>query len=849
MESAFLALGPELLAAARRGPVLTPNERLAREVVRYLQAAPELEKLPVICTSWHGWLTRLYSNLNRRHDHPRLLTAAGFRLRIAELKTSDDEVPIELIDEAWTLCHQYHLQPANHSSAGEHFQRWSLALEERLRATHSLSSAELELQLASTPLPCGEITLAGFDDLNPAQRRLLTAWRTKGLVVNRLDTPEVVPASAVRVEVPKATDEIRQAAWWAHAVLQNDPAAKIGVLVPGLESRRDAVLRQFTAILDPAAGSASARVDVAGGTSLDRTPLWQDAEVLLRSLIQPVTTTRLLRVVRSVHFTLEASFRPGSLPALTTLQDLIAHSGNVPLRRLVDQFEMTNDQSSLLVHLETVQRILRLAGWEHSGAGSIRFQVQQATARAIRALAMEAAWHAEPVDFRTALDCLAAHLGESVHAPERSPAPVRIMGYLETPGLAFTHLWITGTGESALPGPAHPNPLLPVEAMRLAGVKRMDAASERAFAHQLVKLWRSQARHLVVSHAALETGEHLSGSLLLRDIPLVEITALNSSASEAHAWLRYQRDCSEIWEDSEVELLPPGRLPGGTGLLTNQALCSFRAFGCHRLGLAEPEEPHALLDPPERGMLLHKVLEDVMQAFPSRDALAGAGADDFDRFIRGAYKFLDRSLPQSFVAAESVRLQRLLAAWQALEVARNPFSVIDTEHRVELHLDQWHLNLKLDRIDQTESGSIIIDYKSGAPRTMTALQNDGAAAAPQLPAYALTLPEAVGVFYLNFGDKPAARGIGSSDPGMGRCDRVADWEERRELWREQLMMLVHAFVRGPVQALPANRRTCERCHIRPICRIDQPGDESTDDEDADTSLHANTAYTGPDSAP
>lgn len=842
MDTTFLAYGPELIAAARRGPVITPNERLAREISRFLQNIDELAGLPVVCTSWRGWLTRLYAGFNRRHDHPRLLSSAGLRLRIAELGTPGGEVPIALIEEAWNLCHQYHLQPGGLSTAAEQFFSWHRTLSDRLRTTHTISSAQLEQQLSTTTPPATEVSLAGFDDLNPAQQRLLVAWQGRGMVWTRFDTPDVPQASAIRVEVPAAADEIRQAAWWAHDILRKDPAANIGILVPGLESRRDAVLRQFTAILDPAAGSASIRVDVAGDTALSATPLWRDAEVLLQSLVQPVATTRLLRILGSVHLALESSFSKGSLPALSTLQDLAAVGGHVQLRGLTELFERTKDHGSLLGHLETIEQLLDLAGWQRSGSGSVRFQVQQATARAIRAFAAEAAWHAEPVDFNTTLDRLSAHLGQTVHAPERPPAPIRIMGYLETPGLAFTHLWITGTSESALPGPAHPNPLLASEAMRLAGVKRMDAASERAFTHQLVALWRSQSQHLVVSHAALETGEHLSGSLLLRDIPSVEITSFPRCNAPAHAWLESQRDSSQPWEDAEINAYPPGRLSGGTELLANQAICSFRAFGCHRLRLAEPDEPHALLDPMERGMVLHRVLEELMRAFPGRDALSRASHDDFEHFSREAFRVLDRPLPRSFVEAEITRLHELLEAWQKLELARDPFDVIDTEHRAELDLDQWHLTLKLDRIDQTGAGPIIIDYKSGTPRSMSALLNEGAAADPQLPAYALTLTDAVGVFYFNFGDKPAVCGISRIAAGIGKGDVIEDWEERLTVWREQLLALVHDFVSGPVYATPADRSACTHCHIRPICRIDDIGDTLDEDFDggADSLLGSET---------
>ncbi len=831
MEPFFLAFGTPLIEAATRGPIITPNERLASEISRFLEREPAFSGRPLICVSWRSWLTRLYTQHNRRRDHPRLLTSAGLSLCIAELPDASSESQSTLIEEAWTICHHFDVRPTSHSTAGEQFQRWYQSLHDQLAATRCISAAELEQQLQRLAAPAEHVTLVGFDDLNPAQHRLLQQWQALGVRCERLDTPRITPKQLVRIEPALTTDEIRMAAAWAKDVLINTPDATIGILVPGLESRRDAVVRQFTAILDPHAGSRSTLVDVAGGTPLNADGLWRDAECLLQSLTQPVATPSLLRVLRSAHFTLDVDVQPGDLAALTTLEAIAAISGNKTLQAMVTAAQRARSETSMLLHLETIEQLLDLAGWTLSGLGSRRFQIQQATAGAIRTLAAEATWFEAPCEFDTTLERLSAYLGRTVHAPEQPPAQIRIMGYLETPGLSFTHLWVTGASESSLPAPAHANPLLSAEAMRLAGVRRMDATSERAFADQLVSLWRSQAENLVVSHAALETGEHLSGSMLLRDLPWLALESFSWSNTPAHAWLNYDRPRTEVWEDRHVHVLPPGRLSGGTGLLRNQAACSFRAFGCHRLNLSEPDQPHALLDPLERGTLLHDVLESIMRKFPSRNALTAATTYDFQNTIFRSFAKLERFVPTLFRDAETTRLLALLQEWQLLELKRESFTVKDVEHHAELLLGDHRLSLKLDRIDATAAGTVIIDYKSGAPESFKGLLEKGATASPQLPSYALTMPEAAGVFYLNFKGEPTARGLGHTGIGtigFGRTDQIEDWSGQHDTWREELTELVHAFVSGPVLALPANPKTCDTCHIRPICRIDTADDETED---------------------
>ena len=182
------------------------------------------------------------------------------------------------------------------------------------------------------------------------------------------------------------------------------------------------------------------------------------------------------------------------------------------------------------------------------------------------------------------------------------------------------------------------------------------------------------------------------------------------------------------------------------------------------------------------------------------------------------------------IASPRERLTQLLLAWQSLELRRPAFRVRDVEHNLELDLDGWRLNLKLDRIDEYAGQAVIIDYKSGTPQSLKPLLDGGAPRAPQLPAYVVALPEAAGAFDLNVREEPVARGVGGpgiDGIGLGSMHLIEDWDGQRERWRTELQDLVNAFVNGPVLALPADRKLCLSCHIRPICRID------ADDEPAE----------------
>src|SRR5699024_5838177 len=64
---------------------------------------------------------------------------------------------------------------------------------------------------------------------------------------------------------------------------------------------------------------------------------------------------------------------------------------------------------------------------------------------------------------------------------------------------------------------------------------------------------------------------------------------------------------------------------------------------------------------------------------------------------------------------ETERAQRLLPEWLQFEAQRPAFTVLGREHSVHWSYDALDLNLRIDRIDQLETGCLaVIDYKTGS---------------------------------------------------------------------------------------------------------------------------------------
>src|SRR5690606_26119511 len=113
--------------------------------------------------------------------------------------------------------------------------------------------------------------------------------------------------------------------------------------------------------------------------------------------------------------------------------------------------------------------VLRLAGFAAAGRlDSAEFQAQQK-------------WHDAIAEFAS-LECVAGKMGygeavgrlariarETTFQPESPDVPIHVLGILESAGLEFDHLWITGLAEDAWPLPPRPDPFVPPRLQREAG--------------------------------------------------------------------------------------------------------------------------------------------------------------------------------------------------------------------------------------------------------------------------------------------------------------------------------------------------------------------------------------------
>ena len=368
------------------------------------------------------------------------------------------------------------------------------------------------------------------------------------------------------------------------------------------------------------------------------------------------------------------------------------------------------------------------------------------------------------------------------------PAPyyvkprLHIVGFLEAVDLSVDAVWILSADEGHLPLPATPPIFIPARLV-----------PEAQPALLLARILEGKE----VYASFVKTDEADLSPLLTPSPPVGE--------SWGEGEKRLQNQSLEWAEDKAHLPLNPNQyqnIKGGSSLLEAQAKCPFKAFASYRLGIREWSEGRTLLDPMQKGILIHQILERFWQKVGTQQNLLNA---DLDAFLDS---LIDKELSTSLLKfLEKDRLKARLSEWLNLEKQRPDFKVIAREESAVVSLSALLFHLRLDRVDELADGSkVVIDYKTGAvnPKDWFAERLE----APQLPLYAV-LGQYTGVLYAS---------LKAGKMGFFGEERVSEAQSQR--WRSQLEALALEFREGFAEVAPTPT-ACQYCHLEAVCRVQE----------------------------
>jgi ATP-dependent helicase/nuclease subunit B len=832
---------------AARISVITPNRRLAQtlladfdayQIGRGLSVWEAADILPYGAFVERLWEDALYSEAGGRL--PLLLTPAQEQAIWEDILRGSDLLSVartaSQCRDAWRLRHAWRIPPGGGTEDAAAFAAWAETY--RRRTEGEVDSARLPDVVAGflDHVKAPKLLVAYAFDIVPPQMREFFA---------RFDLdeckPQAVDGEAGKQAFRSAREELAQAAAWARARLEHG-YQRIGVVVPDLAKRRSEVVRVFSRVMQPAynlpgASKQPMPFNVSLGAPLADYPMVDCALSLIRISFQEIDFGAASRLVRSpfvagaesemnARARLDTRLR-GDLGATVSLPKLIASIEHCPVLRaaLENVFRLKGEgRQSPGAWARHFSALLEAAGFPGERTlDSDEFQTRAKWHETLGELAkLDRISREEGIELAHAR---LAHLCrdtlfQPAHSTNGPAAPVQVLGVLESAGLRFDCLWVTGLTDETWPMDARPNPFIPVALQKRAGIPQAAAETSAALDRRLTEEWLASAPEVIVSFPAKDKDRDLAPSPLIAGIPEA---AVDVPEYRRYRDVLFSKKVIATLQDGNGPRVAPGPVRGGTRVLADQAACPFRAFARWRLAAESLETPADGPDAADRGRLLHALMREIWAQLRSSAALHEENlVPVIERAAATAVR--EAGLDGRFAELERVRLVKLADEWLALEKNRKPFEVAFTEHPRTLAVAGLEFSSRIDRMDRLvegERGYVLIDYKTGGrvtPKDWEPPRPDD----PQLPLYAVAAPEdlaAVAFAKLRPGDMRFT-GFAKARDLVPRVRPALNWSALLAEWKKEADSLGSAFAAGDAAVDPKrDLKTCLRCDLQTLCRV------------------------------
>lgn len=868
------------------GWVVTASDRAARALVAAFHRARQAEGLTAWPTpnilDWNRFTREAWDKrsadarllLNPAQEQALWVGIAGEDRSLATLLEAPRHRLAELAMEAHDLLCSHAPQFLRLSARSgwqqdaSAFSSWLAAFDETCRTGNLLSPSRLPLDLI--PLLQAEtalrppLLLAGFDRILPVQRKLFDAWG------EWREAAKNAPAAKVHYHATAdAQAELAACAIWCSRQLASNPSAHLLVVAQAARARRGEIERAFLEHTGPA-------FEFSLGIPLGQVALARAALLLLRWLNGQLDEQELDWLLSTGHIAADAAESAALVSYLRALRRYNLERPQWTLAAFLSPRRAAELlPASWIERITAVQR--HLAEQAHRLQSPLDWaelipqllnELHFASARPLASaeyqaldrwqLAVESCgslgFDGRRIGWRDFLSELSRSLDERLFAPESHDAPIQIAGPAESAGLSADAIWFLGADEDNWPTSGMTHPMLPIEIQREAGMPHATPQLDWELAAAITNRLLAAAPEVHFSYAKQSESAEARPSRLIAQLAgeAEELTPELTAPTAPEPLIEEFQDFSRI-------PFPPGKVSGGAKVLTAQSQCPFQAFATARLAAQDWKPAETGLTPMQRGNLLHAVLQAIWAGAPDgiRTHAELLSLSDREAFVAGHVRrvfaqelpyHLRERMPRRYLELEEKRLTELITKWLECEATRVPFEVVDTEVKRAVHIDGLTFDLRLDRLDRLNDGTLlVIDYKSGMVSP-----NDWNPPRPedvQLPLYAgfaLEADEVLGglVFAkMRPGDLTFAGRVGDaantlfSGVKTGPLARNPLTVEQLLDWKECIEHLAKDFVDGKADVDPREApKTCERCGLQALCRIQehQPQEDDSDsEEDAD----------------
>ncbi len=805
--------------------ILTPNNRLAE----HLQlAAP----LPI-----KTWLKNCWESL----PHTKTLLTEFQELQIWQKLIAESSWGQQLLNmtataslaqQAWQLMHEEDISlPAksiNFNEEVNQFIAWKNLFIDYCQAHHFISMSEIINELSKNLVNLtwpAKILLVNVDILPKQIAKFFTTLPSQVSFVN-----STLPTEIECYYYPDPEAELQAMASWASQMQEQYPEATIHCVIPNLTTIRPQVSRIFK--------NNSLQSNISGGYKFSEAPLIHSALQLLQLdlLANPIDILSNLMTMpfigaaeQELHAraVFEVILREANLPSLKWENVLsLAHANNChKLASQLENYYLRRKQINNLLYsprewVLVFQELLGTMGWPgERSLNSEEFQQQQRWELLLQELAQLEIIEPQ-LTYQQAVQKLTQLTNNTLfQAQTVNQSHVQVLGMLEAASLASNFCWVMGLHAGAWPNAQPANPFLPYFLQ-----------TPIDYAEKIIQRFAHSSKKLILSYP-LQAQDH---TLLMSPL----LTKVLTRAPQAGTISKHPFNSMVLQQvlDEQAPALSMSdkiNVRGGSNLFRDQAACPFRAFVRHRLHIQTVPETEFGLNSAERGTIIHNALEQLWGKLSSQTQLTLLSPDKLTQLIRiSVQKALARTaslwekLPAEWQQLETICLEKLLSNWLEYEKNRPPFTVIAREKNYSSQIGGLTISLKIDRIDELETGeNIILDYKTGSNAVKPMAWLEARLTEPQLPLYCVSLPDFAGslIAYINLREMKFA-GI-TAEP----CDikgvtsagqsHFPAWPELLQQWKLALGQLAEEFTAGVARVDPHDAKACEQCDLQSLCRI------------------------------
>ncbi len=868
--------------------VVTVNQRLSRHLnKRYQQFrdgnGDQWWETPAILPL-NAWLKTLHAALvsNGFSEHtlmPNLVQARLWRRILIE----DEQAP-HLLDtepaaqnalKAWRTAQAYRCQSSDDGVDQIAFGRWAKSYKTYCHKHTLIDEATLADHIISKLDECAAAKEASHPLANALPEKLLLG----GFLIptaqmqTLFDKLEALGVTLLAIQ-PQGSASVRRHVYADDNVLLQSIAAAVqekldaglestlGVVVHDLQQRRADVLSSFDNVFFPGLNPSQIKdigrpYDISAGLPLSEQPVIRTALLLLKLKLRGLNSTELSSLLMSPYSAggvsdkrqreaLDRKCRNDRVHKVTLNSLILLLPKDNSLRRSLEKVSRQRVPSSAgsALWAEHFSTTLKTLQWPGKGLDSEEFQTVEAWRAVLDDL--QALDDGEKANHADAFKQLRRLCIERPFQLDTPATPIQIMGRLESHGIEFDELWITGMDAEQWPPIAQPTSFLSVQQQIAAGVPDACAQSRLALAEKEFALWSTSVAQLHVCHAQARDGMPLLPASIVADIEAQPTAdAAPSGLLNTISLIRASAGTSSIDDENGPAIEMGSEVLGGARLLENQARCPFKAFALHRLNIKPLEETGIGLDARQHGILLHKSLELFWKDVKTQAKLLDMDEESLTVKLETV---VDAALDDAKTETNLRGLQRryllrLIGDWiEKVEKRRPAFTVIEFEGNRQVEIAGVKIKLQVDRVDRLDTGeTIMIDYKTGLSSTVKSW-SDERIASPQLPLYAHTDEQVKGVCFAQvFPNKHQFIGITAEKNLMSRVStgekNFPNWEAWRTHWSEALNAIATEVQQG-VATITPDKEACRFCELGGLCRI-----EKTVLEDSDSILAADESET------